>query len=51
MACTSLLLLLLLVTSQVLLRNLFDSGIPHADILSHAVACFRAAIETYKSNT
>ena len=40
MACVSLLLLLLLVTSQVLLRNLFDSGIPHADILSRYLVLY-----------
>lgn len=36
----SLLLLLLLVTGQVLLRNLFDSGVPHADILSRYLVLY-----------
>ncbi|MGB5260128.1 MAG: TRAP transporter small permease [Gammaproteobacteria bacterium] len=40
MACTSLLLLLLLVAAQVVLRNLFDSGIPHADILSRYLVLY-----------
>ena len=40
MACVSLLLLLLLVAAQVLLRNLFDSGIPHADILSRYLVLY-----------
>jgi TRAP-type C4-dicarboxylate transport system permease small subunit len=40
MACASLLLLLLLVAAQVLLRNLFDSGIPHADILSRYLVLY-----------
>jgi len=40
MACISLLLLLLLVAAQVVLRNLFDSGIPHADILSRYLVLY-----------
>lgn len=40
MACVSLLLLLLLVTAQVLLRNLFESSIPHADILSRYLVLY-----------
>jgi TRAP-type C4-dicarboxylate transport system permease small subunit len=34
MAGSSLLLLLLLLFGQVLMRNLFESGIPNADILA-----------------
>jgi TRAP-type C4-dicarboxylate transport system permease small subunit len=48
MAGTSLLLLLALVFGQVLARNFFDTGIPHADILSRYmvlyVAFFGAAL-------
>ena len=40
MASLSLLLLLLLVIGQVLLRNLFDGGIPHADILSRYLVLY-----------
>ena len=40
MACTSLLLLLLLVMAQVVMRNLFDGGIPHADILSRYLVLY-----------
>jgi TRAP-type C4-dicarboxylate transport system permease small subunit len=40
MACASLLLLLLLVLAQVLLRNLLDTGIPHADILSRYLVLY-----------
>jgi TRAP-type C4-dicarboxylate transport system permease small subunit len=40
MACLSLLLLLLLIIGQVLLRNLLDSGIPHADILSRYLVLY-----------
>ncbi|MGB5718241.1 MAG: hypothetical protein WBN81_14270, partial [Gammaproteobacteria bacterium] len=40
MACFSLLMLLLLVIGQVLLRNLFDGGIPYADILSRYLVLY-----------
>ncbi|MDX1698586.1 MAG: hypothetical protein R3308_09885, partial [Thiohalobacterales bacterium] len=40
MAGTSLLVLLLLVSAQVVLRNLFDTGIPHADVLSRYLVLY-----------
>ena len=40
MACASLLMLLFLVLAQVLLRNLLDTGIPHADILSRYLVLY-----------
>jgi TRAP-type C4-dicarboxylate transport system permease small subunit len=40
MAGGSLLLLLLLVFGQVLMRNLFDSGIPNADILARYLVLY-----------
>lgn len=40
MAGSSLLLLLLLVFGQVLMRNLFDSGIPNADILARYLVLY-----------
>ncbi len=40
MAGSSLLLLLLLVFGQVLLRNLFDTGIPNADILGRYLVLY-----------
>ena len=40
MAAGSLLLLLGLVTTQVVLRNLFDSGIPHLDILARYLVLY-----------
>ena len=42
MACTSLLLLLGLIFGQVLARNFFGSGIPHADILSRYMVLYVA---------
>ena len=42
MACTSLLLLLALIFGQVLARNLFGTGIPHADILSRYMVLYVA---------
>ena len=40
MVCVSLSLLLLLVLAQVLMRNLFDGGIPNADILSRYLVLY-----------
>jgi TRAP-type C4-dicarboxylate transport system permease small subunit len=42
MAGSSLLLLLLLIFGQVLMRNLFDSGIPNADILARYLVLYIA---------
>jgi TRAP-type C4-dicarboxylate transport system permease small subunit len=42
MACTALLLLLALIFGQVLARNLFGTGIPHADILSRYMVLYVA---------